>query len=125
MALADLTINDGQGTPIAHVFTYIGTDQQGRILRKDFARSTDLPLTMVVGHKKSTAKGISVDSHLVRFDDARMDADGVTVRFGNCRIMIDCDPDIASDAIAADYAAFIRNFATEANIKLLMKGSVF
>lgn len=124
MALADITLNDGQGTPVAHTFEYV-TTENGRVVRKDMTRTPDLPLTLTLGHQKAKRNGVAVDSHLVRFDDARMDADGVTVRYGNVRIMVDQDPQSYSDAVADDYAAFIRNFATSANFRSLMKGSVF
>lgn len=123
MALADITINDGQGTPVAHSFAYV-TSENGKVVRKDLSRTPDLPLTLTIGHTKSKKGGVTVDSHLLRVDETKMDADGVTARYANVRVMVDCDPNIYTDGLADDLAAYIRNYLTGANMRLLMKGSV-
>lgn len=123
MALADITLNDGQGTPVAHTFAYV-TTENGRVLRKDMARTPDLPLMLTLGHTKAKVKGQTADSHLFRIDNSVLDADGVTVRHANIRVMIDCDPAIYSDGLADDLAAFVRNYFSSANTRLLMRGSV-
>lgn len=123
MALADITLNDGQGTPVAHTFAYV-TTENGRVLRKDMARTPDLPLTLTLGHTKAKVKGQTADSHLFRIDNSVLDADSVTVRHANIRVMIDCDPAIYSDGLADDLAAFVLNYFSSANTRLLMRGSV-
>lgn len=124
MALADIVLNDGQGSPVAHTFAFIGTDKTGRVVRKDMSRSPDLPLTLTLGHQTQKSGGVAVDAHLVKLDDARMDADNVTVRSAGFTATVRCDPNIYSDALADDLAAWLRNYFTSANMRLLMKGSV-
>lgn len=125
MALADIVINDGQGTPVAHTFRYTVTnDKSGRVVRKDIARTPDLPLLLTMGHETQKQNGVKVDSHLWKLDDARMDADGVTVRYAGVTTTVRCDPNIYSDALADDLAAFLRNYFTSANMRALMRGFV-
>jgi len=124
MALADITLNDGQGTPVAHTFAYVGTDTTGRVLRRDMSRTPDLPLQLTIGHKDTKIDGQKAASHVVRFDETKMDADGVTARKANIRVMIDCDNAIYSDGLADDLAAYVRNYFSSANTRALMKGSV-
>jgi len=124
MALADIVINDGQGSPVAHTFAYVSSDSAGRVIRKDMSRTPDLPLTLTIGHQKSKVAGVSVDSHLVKVDDSIMDSDGITVRRASIRVIIDCDPNIYTDGEADNLAAYMRNYFSSANCRLLMKGSV-
>lgn len=123
MALADITINDGQTTPVAHTFTYIGTTN-GRVLRSDFAAAAETPLHMTHGHTSRVAKGVALDSHLLRFDRTALDADGVTPHKANIRLASDVPRAIVSDGLADDFAAYIRNWATSANVRAWLKGSV-
>lgn len=123
MALADITLNDGQGTPVAHTFTFI-TSQNGKVVRSDLSRSPELPLTMTHGHQSTSKKGVTVDSHLLRFDNAVLDADGVTVHIPNMRVMSDVPVAIYSDGLADDFAAFLRNWATSANVRAWLRKSV-
>lgn len=124
MALADITINDGQASPVAQTFSFVGTDKSGRVVRRNLARSPDLPQTLTIGHQSQKQNGVATDAHLWKLDDARMDADGVTVRYAGVTLTVRCDPNIYSDALADDQAAFVRNYFTAANMRLLMKGSV-
>lgn len=123
MALADITLNDGQGTPQAHTFTFVSS-QNGKIVRSDLSRSPEIPLTMTHGHQTAVRKNVKTDSHLLRFDDAVLDADGVTAIVANIRIMADVPVSIYSDALADDFAAFIRNWASSANVRAWMRNSV-
>lgn len=124
MALGDITINDGQGTPVAHTFVYVATNG-GKVVRRDMSAATETPLQMIVGHADSKKGSVEFQSHLVRFDIAILDADGVTVYPSNVRVMVDVPKKVASDALADDCAAYIRNFLSSANMRLLFKGSVF
>lgn len=124
MALADITIADGQGTPVNQVFAFVGTDKTGRVVRRNLARTPDLPQTLILGHQTQKQNGVATDAHLWKLDDARMDADGVTVRYAGITLTVRCDPNIYSDAVADDLAAYLRNYFTAANMRLLMKGSV-
>lgn len=123
MALADIALADGQSSPVTHTFAYTTTDN-GKVVRRDLSRDPSLPLSLSLGHTKTKIKGVQCDSHLFRVDDAVLDADNVTSRYANIRVMIDCDPAIYSDGLADDLAAFVRNYFTGANTRLLMKGSV-
>jgi hypothetical protein len=123
MALADITLNDGQTTPVAHVFTYI-TTQNGRVVRSDLTRTPDLPLLLTHAHTSSVKSGVKTDSHLLRVDDTRMDADGITPIPVNIRVMADIPKNIYSDGLADDLAAYIRNWATSANVRAWLRGSV-
>lgn len=125
MALADIVLNDGQGTPVAHTFVYITTDPSGRVIRKDMARTPDLPLMLTIGHNKVKRGTVSYDGHLVRVDDSLLDADNITVRGASVRVIVECDPAIYSDTNVADnLAAYVRNYFSSANMRLIMRGSV-
>lgn len=123
MALADITIANGAETPANQVFSYV-TTQNGKVIRSNLTRTPDLPMTLTIGHTKAKVRGVQVDSHLWRVDNSVMDADGVTTRYANIRVMVDCDPAIYTDGLADDLAAFVRNYFTSANTRLWMKGSV-
>lgn len=124
MALADITLIDSQVSPVSHVFAFIGYDSAGRVVRKDHARTPDLPLLLTIGHKPQKVGGISVDSHLWRLDDTIMDADGVTARRANIRVMADIPPSVYSDARMEDYVAMLTCAFTETFGKAWARGSV-
>lgn len=123
MAFADITLNDGAGSPVAHTFTVI-SNSNGRVVRSDFSAPAETPLTMTMAHTQNTRAGVKVKSHLVRFDIAVLDADGITVHTANVRICADVPNAICSDALADNLAAFTRNYASSANIRALLKDSV-
>mgnify|MGYP001043918020 FL=1 len=123
MALADIILNDGQGTPVAHTFTYI-SNVNGRTVRTDMAASAETPLIMTHAHQDGKRAGVVVKSHLFRIDKTLLDADGVTAHVANVRVMCDVPVPISSDALADDLAAFIRNWITSANFRAFIKGSV-
>lgn len=123
MALDNITIADGQGTPENHVFTFI-SNVNGRVVRSDFSRSPEAPLTLTQAHTSKSVNKVKVTSHLLRIDDSVLDADGVTAHTANIRLMADVPSPIHSDALAEDLAAFIRNWATAPNVKAWLKGSV-
>lgn len=123
MALADITLNDGQGTPVAHVFTYTAT-KDGRVIRTDMAAPTEEPLQMTYAHSERKVSGTTVKSHLVRFDKTKLDGDGITPHTANIRLMCDMPNPVLTDAQADDFAAFIRNWATAENVRAWLRGSV-
>lgn len=123
MALADITLADGQSTPENHTFTYIGLTN-GRTIRSDMAASAEEPLSMTHGHMSKKVNGKNVRSHLLRIDTTKLDADGVTPYQANIRLMADVPDPIRSDALADDLAAYIRNWATSANVRAWLKDSV-
>lgn len=123
MALADITLNDSQATPVSHVFSYVGTEN-GQIIRKNLAKSPETPETLILGHKKVKVNGVEVDSHLWRLNQTKLDADGVTVRRRSIRVIIEEDPMIYSDADAEDLATMLVNGMSETFVKSFMKGSV-
>lgn len=123
MALNDITLNDGQGTPVAHTFTYIAT-QGNRVIRADLAAAPETPLQMTIAHSETKINGAPGKSHLQRFDKTVLDADGVTPHKANMRLCADVPNAVLSDALADDLAAFIRNWATSANVRAWLKGSV-
>lgn len=123
MALADIILADGQGTPVSHTFTYVGT-QNGRVVRSDMAAAAETPLTLTHAHQIGMRNGVKVKSHLLRVDKSVMDADGVTAHAANIRLMADVPVPVISDALADDFAAYIRNWATSANVRAWFKDSV-
>lgn len=123
MALADITLNDGQGTPVAHTFSFI-QNVNGRVVRSDLTATPETPLLMTQGHQDSKRQGVPVKSHLYRIDKTILDGDGVTPHTANIRMMADVPNPIHSDALADDLAAFIRNWATSANVRAWLRGSV-
>lgn len=123
MALADITLNDGQGTPVAHTFSFISANNN-RILRSDLAAAPETPLTLTIAHTENVRNGSRIRSHLTRFDKTIMDTDGITPFIANIRLMADVPNPILSDALADDLAAFIRNWASSANVRAWLRGSV-
>lgn len=123
MALADITLNDGQASPVAHTFTYIAS-RDGRTIRADMAAPTEEPLTMTFAHNERKVGGKTQRGHLVRFDKTKLDSDGITPLVANIRLNADIPNPILSDALADDLAAYIRNWATSVNVRAWLKGSV-
>lgn len=124
MALADITLNDGQGTPVAHTFTYISTTN-GRVIRADMAAPAEEPITLTLGHlSKKTASGKVIRSHLLRVDFGILDSDGVTVHNANIRVMCDLPDAVRSDSFADDASAFVRNALTSAFTRTWIRDSV-
>lgn len=124
MALADITLADGQGTPVNHTFTYVRSDANGRVVRSEMAAPAEEPLTLTHAHKDGKVSGKAIRSHLLRVDFTKLDSDGITPRLANIRLMADVDNAILSDALADDMAAYIRNWATSANVRTWLRGSV-
>lgn len=123
MALADITLNDGQGTPVAHTFTFISATNN-RIVRSDLAAAPEAPLTLTIAHSENVRNGSKIRSHLTRFDKTILDGDGVTSYTANIRLMGDVPNPILTDALADDLASYIRNWATNTNVRAWLKGSV-
>lgn len=123
MALADITLNDGQSTPVAHTFAYVSSEN-GRVKRTELAAPTEEPLALTMGHRESKSGKTVVRSHLLRVDKTKLDTDGITPHQANIRLMSDVPNPILSDALADDFAAYIRNWATSANVRAWLKGSV-
>lgn len=123
MALADIVVNDGQGTPVAHTFKYVATTN-GRVIRKDFAAGTEEPIMMAHAHNTKTVNGKRIDGHLYRLDVTLLDSDGVTPHTANIRLCADVPSAIYSDGLADNLAAYVRNWATNANVRDWLKGSV-
>lgn len=124
MALADIVINDGQSTPVAHTFSFTGTSGN-RVIRSDFSANPEVPRSLTIEHREAKKSGATVKSHLYRVDVQALDADSVTTYAANIRLMADVPNPILSDALAADLAAYIRNWATAVNITAWLRGSVF
>lgn len=123
MALADIVLNDGQGSPVAHTFTYTGTTGN-RVIRSDFAAAAETPLLMTHAHSETKISGASAKSHLFRIDRTVLDGDGITPHKANIRLMCDVPNAVLSDALADDLAAYIRNWASSTNVRAWLKGSV-
>lgn len=123
MAFADIVLNDGQVTPVSHTFTVIST-ANGRVVRSDMAADPEKPLLLTHAHMDKTVGKVKVKSHLLRVDSTLLDADGITPQSANIRLMADVPNAILSDALADDLAAYIRNWATSANVRAWLKGSV-
>lgn len=123
MALADITLNDGKGTPVAHTFAYISS-QGSRVVRAELTAPPEAPLLMTHAHSEKKANGVTVKSHLFRIDQTVLDADGITPYQTNIRLMADVPNSVYSDALADDLAAFIRNWASSTNIRAWLRGSV-
>jgi len=123
MALADITLNDGQGTPVAHVFTYISTSGN-RTIRSDMSADPETPLLLTFAHSPTTIGGKAGKSHLIRFDRTELDADGVTPLKANVRIVLEVPSAILSDALVDDFMAYVRNWATQANGRTFARDSV-
>jgi len=123
MALADITLNDGQGTPVAHTFSYIAT-KDNRTIRSDMAANPETPLLLTFAHSQKGAGTKGIKSHLARIDKSILDADGVTVHKPNVRLVSEVPNAVLSDALADDFAAYIRNWATSANVRAWFRDSV-
>lgn len=124
MALADITLNDGQGTPVAHTFTFVRS-KDNRTVRADMSVSDpEESLEMTHAHTEVVRAGKKVRTHLFRIDRTKLDSDGITPYSANIRLAADVPNAILSDALADDFAAFIRNWASSANVRAWLKGSV-
>lgn len=123
MALADVVLADGQGTPVNHTFSYTGTTGN-RVIRSDFAAAAEESLTLTHAHSEGKRNGVTVKNHLLRVDCTKLDSDGVNAYQANIRLACDMPNAILSDALADDFAAYIRNWATSANVRAWLKGSV-
>lgn len=123
MALADIVIADGQSTPVNHTFTYVST-VNNRVTRSDFAAAAETPLYLSIAHNEAKRAGVPVRSHLLRVDRTVLDSDGITPHVANIRLMCDVPNPVLSDALADDFAAYIRNWATSANVRAWLKNSV-
>lgn len=123
MALADIVVNDSQSTPVAHTYTFISYDKNGRVVRGDLSRTPDLPLTLTVGHKKIKKNGVLVDAHVVDLSNALIDADGITVRNITYRCTAEIDPAVYTDAISDDMITMLHNVMTEVFTRAWARGS--
>lgn len=123
MALADITLADGQGTPANHVFTYIST-QSNRVIRSELAAPPEQPLLLTFAHSETKISGANGKSHLMRIDKTVLDTDGITQYKANIRLAADIPNSILTDGLADDLAAYIRNWATSANVRNWLRGSV-
>jgi hypothetical protein len=123
MAFADITLNDGQGTPVAHTFTVV-SNSGGRVVRLDLTATPEAPLAMTHAHSERKKGALAEKSHLFRIDKTVLDADGVTPYKANIRLMADMPDRIYSDALADDLAAYIRNWASSDNVRAWLRGSV-
>lgn len=123
MALSDIILNDGQGTPAPHTFTYTGT-VNNRVLRSELAAAPETPKIMSLAHSESKRSGVTTKSHLMRIDITVLDSDGITPHTANIRVMADIPNPILSDALMADMAAYVRNWATAATVQSWGRGSV-
>lgn len=124
MALADITLADGQSTPVNHTFTFVRS-KDGRTVRSDMAvADPEELLELTHAHADVTRAGKKVRTHLLRFDTTLLDTDGVTPYSANIRLAADVPNAILSDALADDFAAYVRNWATSANMRAWLKGSV-
>lgn len=123
MALADITLADGQGSPVNHTFAFVA--QNGpRVIRSELAAPMEEPILLTMSHGQRVAGGKTIKNHLFRIDVTVLDADGVTPYTANIRLAADVPSPIFSDALAADLAAYIRNWATANNVSAWLKGSV-
>lgn len=122
MALADITLADGQGTPVNHTFAYISSSLD-RVIRSELAASAEESNLLTMGHRPMKIGGYAGKSHLARFDLTRLDADGVTQHTANIRVMMDIPDKILSDDLVKDMAAFVRNLFTSAFTTAFARGS--
>lgn len=123
MALADITIADGQSTPVNHTFAYVSS-LDGKVIRSELAAPAEEPKTLTIGHREAKKSGVTTRSHMVRWDWTVLDDDNITPYIANIRMMFDIPNAVLSDGLAADLAAMVRNFCTGANIQALAKNSV-
>lgn len=123
MALADITLNDGQGTPQAHTFTYTGT-VNNRIIRSNLSAAPETPENLSLAHSKSVKGGVTSQSHLWRIDLTVLDSDGVTPYNTNIRVMADIPNPVLTDALLSNLGAYVRNAFTDIFVKAWGKGSV-
>lgn len=124
MALDDITLDDGQSTPVSHVFQYAGTENK-RVVRSDYAADPETPLLLTMGHMQSVRGGVKYDNHLWRLDVTILDADGVTAYVNNFRMMADVARKVLSTDLANDFAAYPSDWLTPANVLAWLRGSFF
>lgn len=123
MALADITLADGQGSPVDHVFTYTST-VNNRVIRSNLAADPEEPELLTLAHSDTKIAGAPSKSHLWRLDRAVLDSDGITIHRPNVRVMCDVPNAVLADALADDFSAFVRNAITQAFFRVFLRGSV-
>lgn len=124
MALADVTLADGKSTPTNHVFSFIGTTNGSRVVRKNLSAASEEPETLSIDHKTVTKGGVKIDSTLARIDVGVLDSDGLVTYPNSIRIVSEISQKVLSDELIKDLFALARNLITEANALALAKGSV-
>lgn len=123
MALDNITLADGQGVPVNHTFSYVGS-QGNRVIRNDLAAPLEEPISLSIAHSDTKINGAPSKSHLWRIDRTFLDADGVTPYKVNIRVMADIPNSVLTDARVDDLAAFVRNWFTSTNARNWARGSV-
>lgn len=124
MALDDITLTDSESTPVEHTMVYVAQQAQ-KVLRADLEAGTETPIVLTIGHQSRKVSQKVLRSHLVRIDWTLLDADGVTPYANNLRLMCEIYDPVLSDALVDNLTACMSSFMTEANMRLLARGSVF
>lgn len=122
MALADITLADGQGTPVNHVFTYTGT-VNNRVIRSELTANPETPITLTMAHSESKKGGVTTKSHMARIDFTILDGDGVAYT-PNIRIVTDIPNPVNSTALQDNLKALAKNFLANAVATGWFQGSV-
>lgn len=123
MALADITIADGQGTPVNHTFSYVGTVNGNRVVRSELTANPEQPISLTMAHSESKRGGVTTKSHMARFDVTILDTDG-SAHVANIRVMSDIPNPINSAALQANLLAYGKNFLSHALADDWLMGSV-
>lgn len=123
MALADITVNDAESTPVAHTFTYVGT-QNGRVVRQELGAPTEEPQFLITAHDESKSGGVVKRGHLRRIDITQLDADGVTPHTASFYVRAVIPNPIMSEQLCKNGRAELFNSLAEADFVALCKGSV-
>lgn len=123
MALDNVTLADGQGTPVNHVFTYVSSNG-GKVIRANLSAEPEVPELLTYAHNESVKGGVKYRSHLWRVDITILDADGITAHTGNIRVMADIPNPVLSDGLVDNMSAFVRNAFTQAFARAWARGSV-
>lgn len=122
MALADITLADGQTTPVNHTFA-VTSLLDNKVIRSELAADPEESNVLTLGHAARRMGTCMGKSHLARFDLTRLDADNVTQHVANIRVMMDIPDKILSDDLVKDMAAYVRNLFTAAFAVALARGS--
>lgn len=119
MFTANLTINDHAA--VAKTFNLVY--QQGNETRRlDISSTAEEPRTMTIRHSTAGSGNKISDRHNVNFVTTVLDDQNNPVQVGGSVTLTVPRSGAVSDDAVYDHVAFVKNFFTDANVAMLLRG---